>query len=234
MDDKPTIDLLEGIATARSIRRYRLDEPVSDEDLSKIMWSATRAPSGTNRQPFRFIVLRDGDNARRARAVLAQAFRASWKEKCDAEGWTSGGFDMDSKRGRTLAAMQTFIDNFERIPVIILACFVRFREPNHFEGASVFPACQNLLLAARALGYGCCFSGWHVPVADQLKEILGVPAEVELSLCITLGKPAGNHGPVRRRPVQELIFDDGWEQPATWCVDPPGSRFARGGPPKKS
>ncbi|HVM08315.1 MAG TPA: hypothetical protein VM345_07635 [Acidimicrobiales bacterium] len=62
--------------------------------------------------------------------------------------------DDDSPKSRTARAMQHFVDNFETIPVVALACLVRYREPNPTEGGSVYPAVQNLLLAARALGYG--------------------------------------------------------------------------------
>ena len=225
------IGLLEGIATMRSIRRYAPD-PIPDEHLSTILWSATRAPSGTNRQPFRFVVLRDGPNAGKAKALLGESFRTGWRSKSQAEGWeiqteTRG----ESRRERMLQAMQVYVDNFEQIPVVILACFVRYRALNHAEGASIFPACQNLLLAARALGYGGCFSGWHRAVETELRELLSIPEGVELSLTITLGRPLGSHGPVRRRPIRDLVYDDAWEGEADWAVDPPGTRFTRGGPP---
>ncbi|MEM1247912.1 MAG: nitroreductase family protein [Acidobacteriota bacterium] len=229
-----TIDLLEGLATTRSIRRYRFD-PIPDDDLNAILWSATRAPSGTNRQPFRFLVLRDGTKAREAKRILGEAFRHGWATKSEAEGWniqteTRG----ETRKERMLQAMQSFVDDFEKIPVVVLACFVRYRPLQHAEGASIFPACQNLLLAARALGYGGCFSGWHVGVEEQLRELLEIPDGVEISLTITLGKPAGNHGPVRRRPIRDLVFDDSWEGEAAWAKDPEGTRFTRGGPPKQA
>src|SRR6478736_2428130 len=75
-----TMDLLEGIATTRAIRRYT-DDPIPDDDLNTILWHATRAPSGSNRQPFRFLVLRDGERATQARAVLGNSFRSSWATK---------------------------------------------------------------------------------------------------------------------------------------------------------
>lgn len=233
-DDPPlglpqTIDLLHGLATARTIRRYRAD-PIPDHDLATMLWAATRAPSGTNRQPFRFLVLRDGERARRAKGLLGEAFRRGWRDKREREGW-GDELDLSTRHGRTLAAMQSFVMNFERIPVVVLACYLRYRPLHHHEGASVFPACQNLLLAARALGYGACFSGWHLMVEHELRELLEIPPEVELSLCITLGKPEGSHGPLRRRPLAELVYDDGWQAPAAWARDPPGSRYSRGGPP---
>jgi nitroreductase len=226
-DTRETVGMLEGIATARSIHRYRFD-PIPDEDLAKILYAATRAPSGTNRQPFRFVVLRDGERACRAKALLGESFRSGWGHKAGSEGWQKrSDSGRSTRRIRSMAAMQHFVDNFERIPVVVLACLVRFREPHHGEGASIFPACQNLLLAARALGYGACFSGWHHAVEAELKELLGIPEEVVLSLTITVGRPEGRHGPVRRFPVQELVFDDGWECPATWVSDPPDARLSR-------
>lgn len=223
----PTLDLLEGMATARSIRRYRFD-PIPDEDLNRMLFAATRAPSGTNRQPFRFLVLRDGEKARAAKALLGESFRRGWAEKCEAEGWTEGsGADTRSPKGRAVAAMETYVANFEKIPVVVLACMVRWRQPFHHEGASVFPACQNLFLAARALGYGACFSGWHLRVEDELRGLLKIPPEVVLSLTITVGRPAGSHGPLRRLPMREVVFDDEWGGTAPWIADPAGSRLSR-------
>ena len=227
----PPVGLLEGLATTRSIRRY-LDEPIPERDLATILWSATRAPSGTNRQPFRFLVLRDGERARTAKSLLGEAFRRGWAEKFADEGWRPPARGRGrTRKVRMLHAMQQFVDGFEAIPVVVLACFVRYRPLTHAEGASIFPACQNLLLAARALGYGGCFSGWHVLVERELRELLAIPDEVEISLTITLGRPAGRHGPVRRRPVGELVFEERWGESAPWAEDPPGTRFTRGGPP---
>src|SRR3954469_6157356 len=69
------ISLLEGLATTRAIRRY-LPEPIPEDDLASILWHASRAPSGSNRQAFRFVVLRDGPKATRAKAALGEACRA--------------------------------------------------------------------------------------------------------------------------------------------------------------
>ena len=100
------------------------------------------------------------------------------------------------------------------------------------EGASIYPACQNLLLAARALGYGGVITGFHGFVETELRALLGIPDGVFIAATITLGKPVGAHGPVRRRPMNELVYQDEWEQPAAWAVDPPGTRFTQAGPPK--
>ena len=226
------VALLDGLATTRAIRRYR--EPVLEDDLATIMWHATRAPSGSNRQPFRFVVLRDGPRARQAKALLGESFRTLWAEKRRRDGYDAGsGTQSDTPKARMAATMEHFVDHFETTPVVVLACLIRHRSPTPTEGASVYPACQNQLLAARALGYGGVMTMWHAYVEDELRELLDIPDDVAISATLTLGRPEGGHGPVRRRPVDELVFDDGWEQPARWAEDPPGTRFTSAGPPRR-
>jgi nitroreductase len=218
-------DLLTGLATTRAIRRY-LPGPIPDDDLAAILWHATRAPSGTNRQPFRFLVLRDGPRAREAKSILGDAFRRGWAAKREHEGFLDAPpAAMSSRAARTAATMQHYVDHIEDVPVVVLACLVRYRDPTPYEGASIYPACQNLLLAARALGYGGVLTGWHHLVERELRALLEVPDGVALSACITLGRPAGSHGPVRRRPVRELVFDDRWGGEARWATDGEGERI---------
>jgi nitroreductase len=204
------IGLLEGLATTRAIRRYT-DDPITDDDLISILWHAGRAPSGSNRQPFRFLVLRDGPGARAAKELLGDAFRAGWNAKREAGGY---------RPSRFADSMQRYVDRFEQTPVVVLVCLDRYRAASPYEGASVYPACQNLLLAARALGYGGALTMWHLGVEAELREVLGIPDEVALSACITLGVPEGNHGPVKRKPLDQIVFDDAWGRSADWISNP--------------
>ena len=68
---------------------------------------------------------------------------------------------------------------------------------------------------------------WHLAVEEELRELLGIPAEAALSACITLGRPAGAHGPVRRRPLRDVVFEDHWGGLTDWAVDPPDARHAQ-------
>lgn len=225
------IGLLEGLATTRAVRRYRPD-PIPERDLATILWHATRAPSGSNRQPTRFVVLRDGPVAREAKALLGRAFRDAWAAKRAADGYDRGsGADPGTPKARAARAMQAYVDRFEQTPAVVLAAVRRRRAPDISEGGSVYPACQNLLLAARALGYGGVMSMWHRLVEDELRALVGVPDDVVLAAAITLGVPEGRHGPVRRLPLREVVFDDRWGGEAPWAVDPPGTLFSGAGPP---
>ena len=106
--------------------------------------------------------------------------------------------------------MQRFVDRFEATPVVVLACSERDRPPHFTDGASVYPACQNLLLAARALGYGGVLTMWHASWRPSCASCSSIPDGVLLMATIALGRPEGGHGPVRRRPLGELVFEDRW------------------------
>ena len=225
------VGLLEGITTTRAIRRYT-DDPVPPEALRAMLFAASRAPSGSNRQPFRFVVLTDGPGADEAKRLIAASARAMWADKRRHDHYDSGsGARADSPKSRMARSMEEYVERFESIPVLILACLVRYRPAHSFEGASVFPACQNLLLAARALGYGGVLTGFHFAVEHELRELLAIPEDVFVAATITIGRPKGRHGPVRRRPLSEVVFDERWGKPASWALDPPGTRHTSAGPP---
>jgi nitroreductase len=125
--------------------------------------------------------------------------------------------------------MSHFVDHVGEAPVIVFACLDhRVGGDGLAAGASVFPACQNLLLAARARGYGGVMTNWHRPVTDELASLLDLPDHVSIAATIPLGRPVGGHGPVRRLPLPELVFENRWDEPAPWAVDPPGTRYTRG------
>ena len=232
--DAVPVDLLAGIATTRAIRRYT-DAPVTDEQLATVLHAATRAPSGSNRQPFRFLVLRDGPKAVEAKRLIGAAAQAMWREKRVRDGYDQGsGTVADSPKARMERTMQRYVDDFQRVPVLVLPCLVRYREPSVFEGSSIYPACQNVLLAARAIGLGGVLTGFHHVVERELVELLGVPADAVIHATITLGHPAGRHGPVRRRPLAELVYENSWGTSPRWAVDPEGTAFTSAGPPKRA
>lgn len=228
------VELLEGLCSTRAIRRYT-DEVIPDAALRDMLFAATRAPSGSNRQPFRFVVLREGHRAQQAKALICDSAKAIWDSKRVNDGYDRGsGQDIDSPKARMARTMQRYVESIESAPLLVLPCLVRYRDPDPMEGASVYPAVQNLLLAARALGYGGVITGFHRPVEARLKTLLGIPQDVFVAATVTLGRPEGNHGPVRRRPMSELVFGDTWNKAPAWAVDPPGTRHTSAGPPRRT
>ena len=232
MENASPISALDALSTTRAIRRYT-DEHIPTDVLNQILWSASRAPSGSNRQPFRFLAVTDGEVADKVKSLLGDSFRTGWAAKLRNDGYQTGsGQDPHSAKSRQAATMQHYVDHIEQVPVIVFACLVRYREASPTEGASIYPACQNLLVAARSLGYGGALTMWHQGVESQLRELLVIPDNVAISACITLGRPQGAHGPVRRRPISELVFENQWGSSPPWAVDPDGTRFTAAGPKK--
>ncbi len=230
MDSSQAISAIEALSTTRAIRRYTSD-PIPKDTLNHILWCASRAPSGSNRQPFRFLAVTDGEVADKVKSLLGDSFRKGWAAKLKYDGYQTGsGLDPNSPKSRQAATMQYYVDHIEQVPVIVFGCLVRYRDASPSEGASIYPACQNLLIAARSLGFGGALTMWHQGVEAELRDLLAIPDNVAISACITLGKPHGSHGPVRRRPIAELVFENHWGTSPTWAVDPEGTRFTSAGP----
>src|SRR5580700_7922840 len=110
------VGLFEGICTTRAIRRYR-PEPVPDDVLRDVLFAATRAPSGSNRQPFRFLVLTDGPKAVEAKRLVAEAARRGWATKRAADGYDHGsGADDRSPKASMARTMQAYVDHLHEVP----------------------------------------------------------------------------------------------------------------------
>lgn len=205
----PAIDLFDAMRTARAIRRFT-SEPVDDDALRRCLEAATWAPSGSNRQAWRFVVLRSPE----AKALIAPAFRAGWEAKARADGFDANRPD-DSPRARFSRSMATFVERIEDVPVFVLFCLQRRDRPPHLtDGASIYPALQNFLLAVRAHGLGAVVTGWFVMAERQLREHVGIPDDWQLAALIPVGHPEGRHGPLKRKPVEDVTYAEEWDRPA--------------------
>ena len=80
-------------------------------------------------------------------------------------------------------------------------------------GASIYPAVQNIILACRALGLGTVLTTNHTIAENEVKEVLGLPAEVRTFALMPIGYPERNFGPVRRRPLTEVAMIDRYGSP---------------------
>ena len=208
-DRHPHADLYETMRTARAIRRFRRDD-VPDEVLIRCLEAATWAPSGSNRQGWRFLVLRSPE----VRSILGPAYRRGWTDMGAGYGLDDIDPNDTSPRARMGRSMQHFVDHFEDIPAYVLFCIEgRGRKPQLTDGASVYPAMQNFLLACRAEGLGAVVTMWHQYAEAELRAAVAIPDDVELAALVPVGWPQGRHGPVRRRPVVEVAFADRWGEP---------------------
>ncbi len=197
--------LCEAMETQRAIRRLKPD-PVDDALVLRLIELALKAPTGSNAQNWEFIVVKDAE----VKAKLARRNRQMWN--------LYGGLGRrrsrnDPKMQKILDAVQWQADHFEQIPVLVVACLKSIRLPflpffaTSYYG-SIYPAVQNLLLAARAANLGAALI--TLPLWSHLsaRRILGLPWNVTPCAVIPLGWPRGRYGPTTRKPVHEVVSFD--------------------------
>ena len=224
--------ILAVMATMRAMRRLKPD-PVPRELLEKLVEAATWAPSGGNEQNYEFVVVDDRAVMGRLAALWKRscdAYAAAMRDDAIAR--------MGEEKALPLIrALEYQRDHFHETPALIVPCYSRKTAPSAAvrlmrgiggpldaarfaargskmavltEAASIYPAVQNLLLAARALGLGANITTWHMFLEHEWKRELGIPRDVHTYAVIPVGWPRGRFGPVTRRPAHEAIHWDRW------------------------
>ena len=220
--------LFEVMSTMRAMRRLKPD-PVPDELLMRLVQAATWAPSGSNLQGYEFVVVTD-------RALMGR-LAGLWSRSVEAYIKSVGRVTPAAQDDAVRRALLFQRDHFHETPALIVACYHAGRldagtarrlltsfPPGDAarlaaraqrigllgEASSVYPGVQNILLAARALGLGAVITIWHLMLEHEWKRELGIPKGVNTFAVIPIGWPRGRFGPVRRRPVAEVIHRDRW------------------------
>ena len=189
-----------GILNSQRAHRDFLSDAIPEADIEKILTAATHAPSAENSQPWEFIVVTD----EKLRAALGELMQRAWD---------GGGRDAS----RDVLAADVFADvdrgltgGIASAPVMILCCADLNRTRKETIGSSLFPAVQNLLVAATALGYGSALTTIATVFTHELRNLLGFPESVVPVALVPLGRPARKLGPPRRDPAGERTHQNGW------------------------
>lgn len=194
------MDVFEAIWTTRAMRRLDPGREVADAHLRLMLEAASKAPSGGNSQVVEWIVVRDPELKRRLGAVYRAAADVSLRAYEDRA-------RTDPEVARMLRSARHLAEHMGEAPVLLLPCAPAGRI--RVEGA-VYPAIQNLMLAARALGLGTTLTSMHRDREAEVKEVLGIPEEIQTFAIIPVGYPLGRWAEARRRPVGETTHWDGW------------------------
>jgi nitroreductase len=198
------MEFFEVAGTQRAMRRLKPDA-ISDEDLWTILDTAIKAPSGGNRQPWNFIVVRDAEKKRR----IGEWYLEAWERAYG--GATKEAMLANPTGARTYRSADHLARHLAAAPVLIIAAIRKDQfAVGPTLGASIYPAVQNLMLAARALGLGTTLTTLHKLHEDDVKQLLGVPDNVETMALIPLGVPEGRFGAPSRMPVEKVVYWDGW------------------------
>ncbi len=189
---KPITDVNELFRHQRAIRDFT-DEEVPDDLVDQVLTAAIHAPSGSNTQPWHFIVVRD-PSVKHAISEVYEEARATYTTRGPSS--SSGGVR------QPLSAA----------PVLIVACVntPASGRAGFQTGASIYPSVQNLMLAARALGLGTVLTTLHRRRKAQIHDILGIPENIESAAIIPLGWPDREYGPNRRPSLEQFVMRDRW------------------------
>jgi nitroreductase len=193
----------EVAARQRGCRRYT-DEPVDDATVVELLAAACWAPSAENHQPWRFVVVRE--------AATRAAFGALMKEIWDAGGRqyserrTGPVLFRDVERGIAAGGLAS-------APVlIVVGGDTTVVDRTHLK-SSVFPAVQNLLLAATARGLGSCLTTIATLRADELRALVGFPLKIDPLAMVPIGYPTRSLSPPRRDPMASKAFRERYGTP---------------------
>jgi nitroreductase len=210
-----SIALYDAMSTLRAVRRLR-EDPLEDAVLERILQAAAWAPSGGNVQPWRIIAVRNAA----LRQQVGDLYRPQWATYGrDARlGLERMEGDARNKRERMLDACDYLGENMGRAPVLLVFCFnpklmaitdANLDRPSVVGGGSVYPALQNAMLACVSEGVGCTLTTLLCYEETALKELLELPEDWYTCAVMPIGYPVrGGHGPISRRPVSKLCFED--------------------------
>ncbi len=206
-------DLFDIIGTTRAMRRLKPD-PVPDSMIRRILESAICAPNGGNTQRWRFLVIKDTAIKKAVQVwykkALDEVVGPRYASSAPPPGATKEGYH------RQHTAVEYLTEHFHEAPVWIVACIEHGKDkPNRSSGASIYPAVQNMLLTARALGLGATLTTRHLIYEKEAEKALGLPpGEIERAI-LPIGWPMGKFGPVGRGSLDQFVYQDRWGQPYT-------------------
>jgi nitroreductase len=218
-----TMSVFDAIYSLRAVRTYE-DRPIPAADLDRILRAATMACSSGNTQPWEFLVLRDRELKTTIRDWMREAMKVPESERVQSPEQLIDG------AGRPVTGYAA-IESLDTVPAVVLVFWnpdrgVRFqgeyeenpdgtlrplRDIVGGRGSSLYPACQNMMLAASALGVSSLFTTFFGLCERQIKDLLGVPPRMFLEAGIYLGYSAEKLGPARRRPLTEVVHVDRWD-----------------------
>lgn len=198
------MDVLEAMETCRAIR-YLKPDPIPEALLRKVVHAATRASNPGNSQGWDFVILQDAAKKKAIREALEISMLPA------IENIDPGDDPVDQ---RVLAGAQHLIRNLDQVPALIFVCgglvYPPGAETEMMIWSALYPAAQNLIVAARSLGLGSTFTTFHIAGEKVVRETLGIPEEIRIAVTIALGYPDRPFGPVARKPLDDVLHWDQW------------------------
>lgn len=207
--------LFHTLYTSRALRRFKPD-PVPEDVVFQLVDAAIRAPTGHNRQDWRFVLVTEPG----AKAKMQEWAERAWKLAFGRDYPTLEAIDALPRTARlSIRGVHDLAHGLAAVPLIVAICGLRGAHSS--PGGSHFPAAQNMLLAARGLGLGGSIFNLPMVGGDELYELLGVPESNEIYCLVPIGYPTDRPGPVNRKPVGKVAYSERFGQPWPFAQEQP-------------
>jgi nitroreductase len=174
----------ELLSTTRAVRRkLDLTRPVPTDVVRECVEVAIQAPSGSNMQPWRFIVITDPEKRRALADIYRRAFAIYRESPFAASKILTGEPEHDAVQQRVMSSAEYLTERLHEVPVLVVPCVEGWTDgmPERLSYAtmlgSVIPAAWSFCLAARARGLGTSWTTLHLLFEEEAAELLGVPYE---------------------------------------------------------
>ncbi len=198
------MDAVEAMESCIAMR-YLREDPVPREDLERLVYAATRASSPGNSQGWEFVIVTDPETKGEIGDAVAAVMTPVFENLPDAK---------DGIEARMYKGAARLAKNFDKIPAWILCCGRKIYPPTDpteaFMHSTVYPAAQNLIVAARAMGLGTTFTTFQMAAEPVIRKTLAIPDDVHLCVMVAVGYPERPFGPVRRKAVADVLHWNGW------------------------
>jgi nitroreductase len=209
--EQPTGELsaLEALHSTPA-RRYLSPEPIPDDVLWAILDAAIRGPSGGNTQSWGWVVVTDQEVKDRISAWYRENFEAAYGSRREQILSAPAGSLGLTPRG--FLGAEHLAHHLHEAPVWVFAVLRGAADATSPRlGSSIYGAVQQLCLAARAYGIGTSLTTLYGGHEEELRELLGLPADALTMALVPMGYPAqGRWAQPRRRPVEEVVHWNQW------------------------
>lgn len=193
------MNVIDAMDTCTAMR-YLKEDPVPRDTLKQLVYAATRASSPGNSQGWEFVVIDDAAAKARIGAAVRDGMAGIFANK---------PANLVGSQQRMYTGAEYLANHFAKVPAWILGCGRKLYPPDApsdmFMHSSLYPAAQNLIVAARSLEIGTCFTTFQMVAEPVIREVCKVPADVHLCVLVAVGYPERPFGRVKRKPVDDVL-----------------------------
>ncbi len=193
------MNVLEAMNTCTAMRYFK-DEPVPRETLEQILFAATRASNPGNSQGWEFLVIEDSPTKKAVGEKVLEGMAPFFANRPPGQ---------DGVEERMLKGAEHLATNFAKVPAWIVGMARKVYPPHDpqdsFMASTIYPAAQNMIVAARSLGVGTCFTTFPGQAEPEIRTLCNVPDDLHMLVYVAVGYPEKEFRPVKRKPLNEVV-----------------------------